>query len=158
MTLRSLPFAALLMTLLAAPALAGPAEDTFLAKLVGSWSGKGTLTGAESGVVDCSMSFRQRSAGVTFRGKCDVTGFGAQTFSGTLSYNDKLNRYEAASASGDITPGVKSGKSVVFTTKLKGLATGQSVMKLSTTRVVVDTTVKRSASSGDIKSHIELKR
>ncbi len=37
-------------------ALAGPTEDAFLAKLPGIWKGKGTITGAETGKVDCTLT------------------------------------------------------------------------------------------------------
>ncbi len=59
-----------------APVLAGPAEDAFLAKLQGVWSGSGTLTGSETGKVDCTMTIRARSEGLNFRGKCDAGEFG----------------------------------------------------------------------------------
>ncbi len=45
---------------------------------------------------------------------------------------------------------------MVFTIKLKGIATGESIMKLSATRAVVDTVVQRPNSDGEIKSHIVL--
>ena len=142
--------------LLASPVLAGPTEDAFLAKLQGVWSGTGTLTGSETGKVDCTMTIRARTEGVNFRGKCDAGEFGPQSFSGIVSYNDEAGRYEARSPSGDITLGVKCGNSVIFTIQLKGIATGQSIMKLSATKAVVDTVVKRPNSDGDIKSHIVL--
>ena len=140
----------------AAPAYAGKAEDAFLAKLVGVWSGSGTLTGDETGTVDCTMTIRSRSDGVSFRGKCDAVEFGPQSFSGNVGYNDTAGRYEAKSPGGDITLGVKSGNAVVFTITLKGIATGTSVMKLSATRAVVDTVVTRPGGKGDIKSHMVL--
>ena len=144
--------------LLVSPALAGTAEDAFLSKLQGMWSGTGTLTGSETGKVDCTMTIRARSEGVNFRGKCDAGEFGPQSFSGIVAYNDTEGRYEARSPSGDIALGVKSGSSVVFTIKLKGIATGQSIMKLSATKAVVDTVVSRPNSDGQIKSHIVLSR
>ena len=139
------------------PALAGASEDAFLARLVGKWSGAGTITGAETGKLTCTSTFRDVSAGVNFRVKCDVPEFGAQVFSGTVSYNDDEKRYEAKSPAGEVTIGTKKGNAVIFNAKMKGIAVGTSVMKLTTTRITVDTNVKRpGASSGDIKSHMEL--
>jgi len=153
----------LLLTLLAAtlvlaplPTFAGATEDAFLARLVGVWSGKGTLTGGETGEIVCNSTIRSVSAGINFRVKCDVPEFGAQTFSGVVSYNDAEARYEAKSQGGDITIGTKSGNAVIFNAKMKGMAVGTSVMKLTGSRITVDANVKRPGSSAEIKSHLEL--
>jgi hypothetical protein len=140
-------------------ALAGPTEDAFLAKLPGIWKGKGTITGAETGKVDCTLTIRQRTVGVNFSVKCDVSEFGQQSFSGVISYNDAKGQYEAKSSGGEITIGKKSGSAVVFEGKMKGIAVGTSTMKVATSKVTVDTKVRRpGGSGGDIKSYIELKR
>jgi hypothetical protein len=147
--------AALVLTPL--PAFAGASEDAFLGRLVGIWAGKGTLTGAETGEIVCKSTIRNRTDGINFSVQCDVPEFGTQRFSGAVSYNDAEGRYEAKSPGGEITIGTKSGNAVIFTGKMKGIAVGTSVMKLTTTRIVVDTNVKRPGSSaGEIKSHMEL--
>jgi hypothetical protein len=146
--------AALVLTPL--PALAGASEDAFLARLVGVWNGKGTFSGSEEGEVTCRSTVRQRSEGINFSSKCDVPEFGAQSFSAVVSYNDAEGRYEAKSQGGEITIGTKSGNAVIFNAKLKGMAVGTSVMKMTSSRIVVDTNVKRPGSSDQIKSHIEL--
>ncbi|MBL8598357.1 MAG: hypothetical protein JNL14_11520 [Devosia sp.] len=138
------------------PALAGASENAFLGRLVGIWNGKGTLTGGETGELSCRATIRQRSEGINFSVKCDVPEFGAQNFSGIVSYNDAAGRYEATSPGGEVTVGTKSGNAVVFNAKLKGIAIGTSVMKLTPSRIVVDTNVKRPGSSAEIKSHLEL--
>jgi hypothetical protein len=139
------------------PVLAGTSEDAFLAKLVGTWTGKGTITGAETGALTCTSTTRTVSTGINFRVKCDVPEFGAQNFSGTVSYNDAEGRYEAKSQGGQVTIGTKSGNAVIFNAKMKGIAVGTSAMKMTATRIVVDTKVKRpGSSSGEIKSHMEL--
>lgn len=139
-------------------ALAGLPEDAFLAKLPGIWKGRGVLTGAESGTVDCTLTVRQRKVGVNYSVKCDVPEFGQQSFSGIISYNDAEARYEAHSPSGDVTVGTKKGGNIIFTAKMKGIAEGTSVLSLSTSRIIVDTTVRRPGGTADINSHIELKR
>lgn len=144
------------LALMPLPALAGASEDAFLARLVGMWSGKGTLTGGETGEIDCRATVRNRSDGINFSVKCDVPEFGAQNFSGAVSYNDAEGRYEAKSPSGEVTVGTKSGNAVVFNARMKGIAVGTSVMKLTTSRIVVDTNVKRPGSNAEIKSHLEL--
>lgn len=147
---------ALALALTPLPALAGASENAFLGRLVGIWNGKGTLTGGETGELSCRATIRQRSEGINFSVKCDVPEFGAQNFSGIVSYNDAAGRYEATSPGGEVTVGTKSGNAVVFNAKLKGIAIGTSVMKLTPSRIVVDTNVKRPGSSAEIKSHLEL--
>jgi hypothetical protein len=146
----------LALSLTPLPALAGANEDAFLVRLVGKWAGKGTLTGAETGELICTSSIREVSAGIRFSVKCDVPEFGPQNFSGTVSYNDAEARYEAKSAGGEVTIGTKSGNTVIFNAKMKGIAVGTSVMKLTTSRITVDTNVKRPGSPDEIKSHLEL--
>jgi hypothetical protein len=149
--------AALILSLAPLSALAGANEDAFLARLVGKWSGAGQLTGAETGELSCTGSVREVSTGINFRVKCDVPEFGAQNFSGVVSYNDEEGQYEAKSQSGEVTVGTKSGNAVVFTAKMKGIAVGTSVMKLTTSKITVDTNVKRPGSDeGEIKSRLEL--
>ncbi|MEO6014978.1 MAG: hypothetical protein ABIQ30_15525 [Devosia sp.] len=153
---RRLAALATILALGATPAFAGTAETAFLTKLAGSWSGAGTLSGSESGKLTCKMSFTATAKGVSFKGKCDTDSFGPQSFSGTLAYNESAKQYEATSK-GETTIGVKSGKSVVFTSKLKSIAgAGTSVMKLSASRVVIDVAIKRAQSNNEIKSHVEM--
>jgi hypothetical protein len=152
--LPALAAAAIVLTPLSA--FAGASEDTFLARLVGVWNGKGTFSGSQEGQVTCRSTVRQRSDGVNFSVKCDVPEFGTQSFSGVVSYNDTEKRYEASAQGGDITIGTKSGNAVIFNAKLKGMAVGTSVMKMTSSRIVVDTNVKRPGSGDQIKSHIEL--
>lgn len=146
------------LLLVPAPVNAGKTENDFLTRLVGVWSGGGQLSGAETGSVDCKMTMRQRSDGIAFRVQCNAADLGPQTFSGTLTYNEAKSRYEAISNGGEVTVGTKKGNSVIFVSKMKGIATGESVMNVAASRITVDTTVRRSANSGDIKSRIELKK
>lgn len=151
-------FVAAALALTPLPVLAGASEDAFLGRLVGIWTGTGALTGGETGELTCRATIRQRSEGINFSVKCDVPEFGPQNFSGIVSYNDAEKRYEAKSVGGEITVGTKSGNALTFTAKLKGIAVGTSVMKLTSSRIVVDTNVKRPGSNAEIKSHLELTR
>lgn len=152
---------ALLATILALaplPALAGAAEDAYLARLVGIWTGAGKLTGGETAAIDCRLVVRTVTAGLSFAAKCDVEDLPAQNFSGTISYNDANKQYEAKSPGGDITVGSRSGTTLTFSGKVKGMAEGVSTMKLSPSRIVVETNVRRPGGTQDIKSTLELKR
>lgn len=153
----SLVFAATL-ALSVTPALAGKAEDAFLGKLAGSYSGTGKLSGARTGALNCTLTIRTTAAGASYRGKCDVPEMGPQGFSGDISYNDKAGRYEATSPTGTVTVGSKSGSTLTFTAKIRGIATGTSVMKLGAGRVTVDTSIDDPNSGQPVKAHIEMKR
>ena len=135
------------------PAYAGTAENAFLARLTGSWTGSGTVTGEDDGPVSCALTFKPAPTGAKFSGKCVAKGMaGGQTFSGTISYNEKAKRYEAG-GNGQTSIGVKSGSSVVFTSDLKGIVTGKSVMKLSTSKILIDATIDRGRGKTS-KSHV----
>lgn len=143
----------------ATPALAGKAETAFLGKLVGSYSGKGTLTGSRTGTFDCTLDMRAKGDGISYKGKCDVEEFGTQSFSGDITYNDKAARYEATSPTGTITVGTKSGSGVSFSSKFRGMASGTSVMKVVAGKITVDTTIKDpEAKGGTIQSHIVMSK
>ena len=72
----------------APPALAGKAETAFMGKLVGTYAGKGTLSGSRTGTFDCTLTMKAKGDGISYRGKCDVEEFGSQSFSGDITYND----------------------------------------------------------------------
>jgi hypothetical protein len=132
---------ALAATLGTAPAYAGPTETAFLAKIAGTWTGKGKLTGGETGPIACKLVFKASGAKLSYNGRCNVQDVGAQAFSGAISYNDKTKRYEARSGATTV-PGTKSGSSLVFTTKAKTIVgNATSTMTVSSGRIVVDFSV-----------------
>jgi hypothetical protein len=84
----------------AAPAMAGPTEIAALEKYLGTWNGKGTLTGAQSQTVSCKMALSSGNGGkVNYTGRCQLSG--AQlSVTGTIAYIDDNHRYEAVMNSG----------------------------------------------------------
>src|SRR6218665_3547364 len=100
--------AAAMLAFTAAPAFAGPAETAFLQKLSNTWSGKGTLRGAESGPITCKVVLTSGKQNVRYQGRCNVPDMAQQAFTGSFSYNDKAKRYEIKSVSG-VVPGVRRG-------------------------------------------------
>jgi hypothetical protein len=142
--LRSVIAAALTATLLgltAAPALAGPAETAFLQKLTANWTGRGKLTGAQSGPVACRLVISGGGQSVKYQGRCTIPDMATQAFNGAISYNDKTKRYEVRSISGSV-PGVRRGNSLVFTTKDNSLqGTAYSTMTFSPTNLSIDFTI-----------------
>lgn len=116
-TLFALGRAVLLALLIAspiAPAFAAQADVALLQKYAGNWRGKGTLTGAESGSILCRLSFRPKGERLSYSGRCSA-GAGAQSFTGTMAFNESTKRFEATS-SGQTIAGKRSGGGVVFTT------------------------------------------
>ncbi|HWV01321.1 MAG TPA: hypothetical protein VN109_09160 [Devosia sp.] len=153
----SLPMLTAAFALVALPALAGPAETAFLAKLPGTWTGSGAITGGESGSVACTLTLTG-SDKINFRGTCDAGQFGPQTYSGVLTYVDAARQYQARS-NGQTVVGVKSGGGVVFTSKMKTVAgTGNSIMRLSASSIVIDVDIVRSDTGEKLKSHIVFKK
>ena len=132
---------ATLIALTAAPALAGPAETAFLQKLTANWTGRGKLTGAQSGPVACRLVISGGGQSVKYQGRCTIPDMASQAFNGAISYNEKAKRYEIRSISGSV-PGIKRGNSLVFTTKDSSMqGTSYSTMTFSPTSLVINFTL-----------------
>jgi hypothetical protein len=138
--------------LIALPASAGPAEDAFLAKLTGSWTGSGTATGADAGQINCTMTFKPADGGEHFSGRCNAESVGfEQSFSGSMSYNDAKKQYEAES-NGRKQIGTKGGGGVSFVTKISGMmGKGTSTMKVTASKITIDVAL---SGEKNIKSRI----
>jgi hypothetical protein len=139
--LRSVLASALALTLIAggaAPTLAGPAETAFLQKLTANWTGRGKLSGAQSGPVACRIVTTVGGQSLKYQGRCNIPDVAAQAFNGSISYNDRAKRYEARSLGGTV-PGIRHGNSLVFTTKSSRMgARSYSTMTMSPSRIVID--------------------
>ena len=144
--LRSVIAAGLTATLIAlsavpGPALAGPTETAFLQKLTANWTGRGKLSGAQSGPVACRLVISGGGQSVKYQGRCTIPDMASQAFNGAISYNDKAKRYEIRSISGSV-PGIKRGSSLVFTTKDSTMqGTSYSTMTLSPSSLVMNFTI-----------------
>lgn len=113
--LAGLAFSALLAPV---PAFAGPAEVELLQSYVGSWRGRGVVTGAERETVLCQMSISKGNQDkVNYRGRCAMAGT-TVSVNGTLAYIDASRRFEAAMTTNagfsGIAVGQKRGNDVVF--------------------------------------------
>lgn len=103
----------------ALPALAGPAEIAALDKYLGTWNGKGTVSGAQSQAVTCKMALSHGNGGkLNYTGRCSLGG--AQlSVTGTIAYVDANHRYEAVMNSGiggfrGVAVGQRQGDKIVF--------------------------------------------
>ena len=132
---------AALMVLSAAPAFAGPTETAFLQKLGASWTGKGKLTGAQTGQVSCRIVITAKGQSAKYQGRCTIPDLAAQAFNGSITYNDKLKRYESRTMNG-VVPGIKRGSSLVFTDSRRSMqGTSYSQMTISASSLVVTFTL-----------------
>lgn len=103
----------------ALPAKAGEAELALLSSYVGDWKGSGALVGGEK-----PESFRCRlgvskgnQAKINYAGRCTLVDM-TLSVSGTIAYDDKIKRYQAAMSSNagftGMAIGQKRGESISF--------------------------------------------
>lgn len=104
------------------PALAGPADVAALEKYVGTYNGKGQLSGSQTQPVTCKMALSSGKSGkLNYTGRCSMGG--AQlSVTGTIAYSDTNKRYEAVMNSGiggfrGVAVGNKQGDKIVFDLK-----------------------------------------
>ncbi|HVY51360.1 MAG TPA: hypothetical protein VHA07_07325 [Devosia sp.] len=139
--LRSVIASALAATLIAAaaaPAFAGPAETAFLQKLTANWTGRGKLSGAQTGPVACRIVTSVGGQTLKYQGRCNIPDVAAQAFNGSIAYNDRLKRYEARSVGGTV-PGIRRGNSLIFTTKSSTMGgRSYSTMTMSPSAIIID--------------------
>lgn len=120
--LRAVVLAGVLITGAAMPAFAGPAEIAALEEYLGTWKGKGTLTGAQTETVVCRMSLSSGNGGkLNYTGRCSLAG-NQVSVTGTIAYVDANRRYEAVMNSGiggfrGVATGQRVGNSIVFDLK-----------------------------------------
>lgn len=150
--------AAAMIALSAAPVLAGPAETAFLQKLNNTWSGKGSLKGANSGPIACKIVISGGGQSAKFQGRCNIPDMAQQAFSGSIAYNDKTKQYESRSASGTV-PGIRKGNTLVFRTSSRNMAgTSTSTMSISPTSLVVDFSLVEKKTGDKTTSRITFSR
>lgn len=103
----------------ALPATAAPADIALLKTYLGTWSGKGTISGAQTQPVTCKMSLSSgNNDKVNYTGRCSVAGQ-QLSVTGTIAYVDASHRYEAVMNTGiggfrGVAVGVKQGGNIVF--------------------------------------------
>jgi hypothetical protein len=93
--------AAIAMTsALGAPAKAGPAELDLLLSYVGSWQGAGALVGGqEPEPFRCRLNISKgNQAKINYAGRCSLISMNLSV-SGTIAFDDKSQRYQAAMSS-----------------------------------------------------------
>jgi hypothetical protein len=110
-----------------APAYAAKADVELVQSYIGSWKGgaelQGKFRGKEAGKVSCTMSLSAGNADkVNFAGNCALAGT-TMTVRGTIVYNDKGKRYEAAMSTNvgfsGLAIGKRQGNGILFSFKEK---------------------------------------
>jgi hypothetical protein len=103
----------------ALPALAAQSDIDALSKYLGTYTGKGTVTGSQAQSVTCKMQLSSGNGGkLNYTGRCELGG--AQlSVTGTIAYSDTNHRYEAVMNSGiggfrGVAIGQKQGDRIVF--------------------------------------------
>ena len=150
--------AAAMIALTAAPALAGPTETAFLQKLSNTWSGKGSLKGANTGPIACKVVVTAGGKSTRFQGRCNIPDMAQQAFSGSISFNDKTGQYESRSATGTV-PGIRKGNTLVFRTASRNLAgAATSTMSISPNSLIVDFSLVEKKTGDKTTSRITFSR
>lgn len=128
----------LLLPMSAPAAIGGEAELRFLERLLGNWRGGGEISGPDGGDVSCRLTLKPAGSKVNFTGRCGLAGGGgAQSFSGSIRYNDQTKTWESSS-SGRTVAGKKSGNNLVFTNAQRDRrGSGASTMTLSPNAIQV---------------------
>jgi hypothetical protein len=125
------------VALTAAPALAGPAEQAYLAKLAATWVGSGKMSGPNGGPIGCRLQIVAGGSGARFTGRCTATDMGGRAFNGSIVYSDQRKRYESISTNGTVA-GVKRGNSLVFADRISDArGSSYSTMTISPTSLSI---------------------
>ena len=116
---RALVLAGVLASAGAVPAMAAPADVALLKTYLGTWNGKGTVTGSQTEPVSCKMQLSSGNGDkVNYTGRCSIGGQ-QLSVTGTIAYVDEHSRYEAVMNTGiggfrGVAVGVKQGNNIVF--------------------------------------------
>jgi len=116
---------------LAAPAQAAQADIDLLKVYLGSWKGRGVLTGSNSETVVCRLSLSEgNQEKINYSGRCTLAGTNL-SINGTLAYIDASQRYEAVMTSNATFSGVAVGRKqrggVVFNLKERDTSDDQDL-------------------------------
>ena len=143
---RAIALAGVLVTAGAAPVFAAPADIALLAQYLGTWSGKGQVTGAQTEDVTCKMQLSTGNGGkLNYTGRCLIAG--AQlSVTGTIAYVDANHRYEAVMNSGiggfkGVAIGQKTGDGIVFDLKQRANDDEGNDISMASTVALKDHTI-----------------
>ena len=124
------------------PAQAGEEELALLTSYVGDWKGSGALVGGEK-----PESFRCRlgvtkgnQAKINYAGRCTLVDM-TLSVSGTIAFDDKIQRYQAAMSSNagftGLAIGQKKGESISFDLSEKQVDRGGNNVRIGSKIILV---------------------
>jgi hypothetical protein len=126
----------------ALPAKAGDAELALLSSYVGDWKGSGALVGGEK-----PESFRCRlgvtkgnQAKINYAGRCTLVDM-TLSVSGTIAFDDKIQRYQAAMSSNagftGLAIGQKKGDTISFDLAEKQVDRGGNNVRIGSKIILI---------------------
>jgi hypothetical protein len=163
-------FAVALMSIFAAqPAQSGPAELELLTSYIGSWQGQGVMQGG-----DFPEEFRCRltvskgtQAKINYAGRCSLVNMNISV-TGTVAFDDKNRRYQAAMSSNagftGLAVGRQQGRRITF--KLDERQTDKggndvrigSILTLDDGNIIVDFQVEFNNSGQILTTRVPFRR
>jgi hypothetical protein len=134
--------AVMLSSAFVAPVQSGPAELELLSSYVGDWKGSGALVGGEK-----PESFRCRlgvskgnQAKINYAGRCTLVDM-TLSVSGTIAFDDKLQRYQAAMSSNagftGLAIGRKKGDTISFDLSEKQVDRGGNNIRIGSKIILI---------------------
>ena len=132
--------------LLAAPVRAGQAEIDLLSAYIGDWKGAGVMVGG-----DFPESFKCRltiskgnQAKINYAGRCSLVNMNLSV-SGTIAFDDKSRRYQAAMSSNagftGIAVGRQQGDTISFDLSEKQIDRGGNSVRIGSKINLIDDTI-----------------
>lgn len=129
-----------------APAYAGESELQLLTSYIGSWKGAGALVGGQQ-----PESFRCRltvskgnQAKINYAGRCTLVDM-TLSISGTIAFDDKAQRYQAAMSSNagftGLAVGQKKGETISFNLSEKQVDRGGNNVRIGSKIMLVADTI-----------------
>jgi hypothetical protein len=129
--------AIMLSSLVVAPAQSGPAEMSLLETYVGSWRGEGMLVGGQNPEpFRCRLTINKGNLNkVNYAGRCTLVDM-TLSVSGTIAYDDKSRRYQAAMSSNagftGMAVGRKDGDKITFDLAEQETDSGGNAIRIGT--------------------------
>lgn len=127
---------------MALPAQAGPEELALLTSYVGDWKGSGALVGgAKPESFRCRLGVSKgNQAKINYAGRCTLVDM-TLSVSGTIAYDDKIQRYQAAMSSNagftGMAIGQKRGNSISFDLAEKQVDRGGNNVRIGSKIILI---------------------
>jgi len=145
-SLSALAIAAMGGLALAAPSVAGPAEVQLLESYVGNWRGEGALVGGQNPEpFRCRLTISKgNQSKINYAGRCSLVNMNLSV-SGTIAYDDKGRRYQAAMSSNagftGVAVGRQQGQNISFDLSEKQVDRGGNNVRIGSRINLIDDSI-----------------